>query len=245
MVGDGSYLMMNSEIATSVMLGHKLTIVVLDNRGFGCINRLQRATGRRELQQPAARTPSTSSCRRSTSRPCGEPRSDGAQGRRPAGARGRRCARRAARRSHERHRDRHRSAGVRRTQAATGGTWRCPRCRPATRSARHGEPTRTRSRGSASTERIRNEAGAATDDPDRGQSHRLVERRHAGTRRRDAARDVPGGGQGDRLRGDGARQQVPARSGGAEGAALEPFGLACVSGWYSGPSCSTGTSTPR
>jgi 3D-(3,5/4)-trihydroxycyclohexane-1,2-dione acylhydrolase (decyclizing) len=45
MVGDGSYLMMNSEIATSVMLGMKLTIVVLDNRGFGCINRLQRATG--------------------------------------------------------------------------------------------------------------------------------------------------------------------------------------------------------
>ncbi len=45
MVGDGSYLMMNSEIATSVMLGLKLTIVVLDNRGFGCINRLQKATG--------------------------------------------------------------------------------------------------------------------------------------------------------------------------------------------------------
>jgi 3D-(3,5/4)-trihydroxycyclohexane-1,2-dione acylhydrolase (decyclizing) len=44
-VGDGSYLMMNSEIATSVMLGLKLTIVVLDNRGFGCINRLQQATG--------------------------------------------------------------------------------------------------------------------------------------------------------------------------------------------------------
>ncbi len=45
MVGDGSYLMMNSEIATSVMLGCKLIIVVLDNRGFGCINRLQRACG--------------------------------------------------------------------------------------------------------------------------------------------------------------------------------------------------------
>jgi 3D-(3,5/4)-trihydroxycyclohexane-1,2-dione acylhydrolase (decyclizing) len=45
MVGDGSYLMMNSEIATSVMLGAKLVVVVLDNRGFGCINRLQRATG--------------------------------------------------------------------------------------------------------------------------------------------------------------------------------------------------------
>ncbi|MBJ7538034.1 3D-(3,5/4)-trihydroxycyclohexane-1,2-dione acylhydrolase (decyclizing) [Marinomonas transparens] len=45
MVGDGSYLMMNSEIATSVMLGHKVIMVVLDNRGFGCINRLQQAGG--------------------------------------------------------------------------------------------------------------------------------------------------------------------------------------------------------
>jgi 3D-(3,5/4)-trihydroxycyclohexane-1,2-dione acylhydrolase (decyclizing) len=44
-VGDGSYLMLNSELATSVMLGKKLTVVVLDNRGYGCINRLQRATG--------------------------------------------------------------------------------------------------------------------------------------------------------------------------------------------------------
>ncbi len=45
MVGDGSYMMMNSELATAVMLGLKLTVVVLDNRGFACINRLQRATG--------------------------------------------------------------------------------------------------------------------------------------------------------------------------------------------------------
>ena len=45
MVGDGSYLMLNSEIATSVMLGLKLTIVVLDNRGYACINRLQQACG--------------------------------------------------------------------------------------------------------------------------------------------------------------------------------------------------------
>ena len=45
MVGDGSYLMMNSELATAVMLGRKLTVVLLDNRGFGCINRLQGATG--------------------------------------------------------------------------------------------------------------------------------------------------------------------------------------------------------
>jgi 3D-(3,5/4)-trihydroxycyclohexane-1,2-dione acylhydrolase (decyclizing) len=45
MVGDGSYLMMNSEIATSVALRQKLVIVLLDNRGFGCINRLQQAVG--------------------------------------------------------------------------------------------------------------------------------------------------------------------------------------------------------
>ena len=44
-VGDGSYLMLNSEIATSVMLGQKLIIIVLDNRGFGCINRLQTQCG--------------------------------------------------------------------------------------------------------------------------------------------------------------------------------------------------------
>jgi 3D-(3,5/4)-trihydroxycyclohexane-1,2-dione acylhydrolase (decyclizing) len=45
MVGDGSYLMMNSELATSVMLGRKLIVVLLDNRGYGCINRLQQAMG--------------------------------------------------------------------------------------------------------------------------------------------------------------------------------------------------------
>ena len=45
MVGDGSYLMLNSEIATSVMLGAKLIVIVLDNRGYGCIQRLQLASG--------------------------------------------------------------------------------------------------------------------------------------------------------------------------------------------------------
>jgi 3D-(3,5/4)-trihydroxycyclohexane-1,2-dione acylhydrolase (decyclizing) len=45
MVGDGSYMMMNSELATSVMLGRKLIVVVLDNRGYGCIQRLQLASG--------------------------------------------------------------------------------------------------------------------------------------------------------------------------------------------------------
>ena len=45
MVGDGSYLMLNNEIATSVMLDKKLIIVLLDNRGYGCINRLQQHCG--------------------------------------------------------------------------------------------------------------------------------------------------------------------------------------------------------
>ncbi|HEV7345929.1 MAG TPA: 3D-(3,5/4)-trihydroxycyclohexane-1,2-dione acylhydrolase (decyclizing) [Devosia sp.] len=45
MVGDGSYLMLNSEIVSAVMLGASMTIVVLDNSGYGCINRLQMATG--------------------------------------------------------------------------------------------------------------------------------------------------------------------------------------------------------
>ncbi|MEX2149156.1 MAG: 3D-(3,5/4)-trihydroxycyclohexane-1,2-dione acylhydrolase (decyclizing) [Steroidobacteraceae bacterium] len=44
LVGDGSYLMMNSEIATAVAGRHPLLIVVADNRGYGCIHRLQGAT---------------------------------------------------------------------------------------------------------------------------------------------------------------------------------------------------------
>ena len=61
MVGDGSYLMLNSEIATSVLRGLKLTIVVLDNRGFGCINRLQGATGGAAFNNLLRRNPSAAS----------------------------------------------------------------------------------------------------------------------------------------------------------------------------------------
>jgi 3D-(3,5/4)-trihydroxycyclohexane-1,2-dione acylhydrolase (decyclizing) len=45
MVGDGSYLMMNSEIVTAVGEGLKLTIVLVDNHGYQCILGLQRAVG--------------------------------------------------------------------------------------------------------------------------------------------------------------------------------------------------------
>ncbi|MGB8813518.1 MAG: 3D-(3,5/4)-trihydroxycyclohexane-1,2-dione acylhydrolase (decyclizing) [Paracoccaceae bacterium] len=44
-VGDGSYLLMNSDIYSSVLTGHKLIIVVLDNGGFAVINKLQKHTG--------------------------------------------------------------------------------------------------------------------------------------------------------------------------------------------------------
>jgi 3D-(3,5/4)-trihydroxycyclohexane-1,2-dione acylhydrolase (decyclizing) len=45
MVGDGSYLLMNSDIYSSVLAGHKLIVVVCDNGGFLVIDRLQRAKG--------------------------------------------------------------------------------------------------------------------------------------------------------------------------------------------------------
>ena len=45
MVGDGSFLMMSSEIVTSVQEGFKLTIVLLDNHGFSSIGGLSRAIG--------------------------------------------------------------------------------------------------------------------------------------------------------------------------------------------------------
>ena len=40
-VGDGSYLMMNSDLYSSVLSGHKLIVVVCDNEGYAVINRLQ------------------------------------------------------------------------------------------------------------------------------------------------------------------------------------------------------------
>jgi 3D-(3,5/4)-trihydroxycyclohexane-1,2-dione acylhydrolase (decyclizing) len=40
-VGDGSYLMMNSDLYSSVLSGHKLIVIVCDNGGFAVINRLQ------------------------------------------------------------------------------------------------------------------------------------------------------------------------------------------------------------
>ena len=45
MSGDGSYLMMNSDIYSSVLAGHKMIVVICDNGGFAVINRLQNFKG--------------------------------------------------------------------------------------------------------------------------------------------------------------------------------------------------------
>jgi 3D-(3,5/4)-trihydroxycyclohexane-1,2-dione acylhydrolase (decyclizing) len=47
--GDGTYMMANSEMATAAMMGISFTVIVTDNRGFGCINRLQMGTGGAEF----------------------------------------------------------------------------------------------------------------------------------------------------------------------------------------------------
>src|SRR2546422_7487524 len=50
MVGDGSFLMMSSEITTSIQEGYKLNIIVLDNHGFSSIGGLSQAVGSRGVR---------------------------------------------------------------------------------------------------------------------------------------------------------------------------------------------------
>ena len=45
MVGDGTYMMMNSDIYSSVLTGHKLIVILCDNGGYAVINRLQNFKG--------------------------------------------------------------------------------------------------------------------------------------------------------------------------------------------------------
>jgi 3D-(3,5/4)-trihydroxycyclohexane-1,2-dione acylhydrolase (decyclizing) len=44
-VGDGSYLMLHSEMVTSLQEGRKFTVLLFDNHGFQCIHNLQRGHG--------------------------------------------------------------------------------------------------------------------------------------------------------------------------------------------------------
>lgn len=55
--GDGSYLLMNSDIYSSVLTGKKLIILVLDNGGFAVINKLQNNTGNESFNNLIADTP--------------------------------------------------------------------------------------------------------------------------------------------------------------------------------------------
>lgn len=45
MLGDGTYMMMNSDIYSTVLSGHKMIVVVCDNGGYAVINRLQQFKG--------------------------------------------------------------------------------------------------------------------------------------------------------------------------------------------------------
>jgi 3D-(3,5/4)-trihydroxycyclohexane-1,2-dione acylhydrolase (decyclizing) len=44
-LGDGSYMMLHSELQTAVQEGIKITVLLFDNAGFGCINNLQMSQG--------------------------------------------------------------------------------------------------------------------------------------------------------------------------------------------------------
>ena len=48
-VGDGGYLMLNSDIYSSVLTGNKIICIVCDNGGFAVINRLQVGKGGAEF----------------------------------------------------------------------------------------------------------------------------------------------------------------------------------------------------
>ena len=45
MIGDGTYMMMNSDIYSTILTGHKIILLVCDNGGYAVINRLQNAKG--------------------------------------------------------------------------------------------------------------------------------------------------------------------------------------------------------
>jgi len=55
--GDGSYLLMNSDIYSSVLTQKKMIVLVLDNGGFAVINKLQNNTGNESFNNLIADTP--------------------------------------------------------------------------------------------------------------------------------------------------------------------------------------------
>ena len=60
MIGDGGYLMMSSEIVTSVQEGYKLIIILINNKGFGSIGGLSTSIGQQRFgTEYKYRNPST------------------------------------------------------------------------------------------------------------------------------------------------------------------------------------------
>jgi 3D-(3,5/4)-trihydroxycyclohexane-1,2-dione acylhydrolase (decyclizing) len=55
--GDGSYMLMNSDIYSAVLTGKKMIVCVLDNGGFAVINKLQNNTGNESFNNLIADTP--------------------------------------------------------------------------------------------------------------------------------------------------------------------------------------------
>jgi len=55
--GDGSYLLMNSDIYSSVLTRKKMILLVLDNGGFAVINKLQNNTGNESFNNLISDTP--------------------------------------------------------------------------------------------------------------------------------------------------------------------------------------------
>ncbi len=62
-VGDGSYLMLNSELYSSVITGQKLIVIVCDNGGFAVIDRLQTGHGRPRRSTTCSARSATSASR--------------------------------------------------------------------------------------------------------------------------------------------------------------------------------------
>ena len=64
-VGDGSYLLNNTDIYSSVITNNKLIIIVCDNGGFAVINRLQLFKGGNEYNNllKSSNTPGLGRCR--------------------------------------------------------------------------------------------------------------------------------------------------------------------------------------
>ena len=77
MVGDGTYMMMNSDIYSTVLTGHKIIVIVCDNGGYAVINRLQNGKGGASLQQSDQGLPRQEAVRRGL---CQARRIDGCAG---------------------------------------------------------------------------------------------------------------------------------------------------------------------